>query len=71
VPEDQPVPASAEAVAGTGAVAGVVAGAGGPVVLAIAPLPPLPKAAYHCGNPEGFFPVVEECNVEWVAVGAH
>jgi hypothetical protein len=35
------------------------------------PLPPLPKAAYHCGNPEGFFPVVEACSIEWVAVGAH
>ena len=31
----------------------------------------LPKAAYHCGDPEGFFPAVEECNVEWVAIGAH
>jgi len=40
-------------------------------VIAIAPLPPLPRAAYHCSNPEGFFPLVEECNVEWVAVGAH
>ena len=35
------------------------------------PLPPLPKAAYHCGNPEGFFPVVEACSVEWIAVNAH
>jgi hypothetical protein len=40
-------------------------------VIAIAPLPPLPRAAYHCSNPEGFFPLVEECNVDWVAVGAH
>jgi hypothetical protein len=36
-----------------------------------APLPPLPKAAYHCGNPEGFFPVVDACSVEWVTVNAH
>ena len=36
-----------------------------------APLPPLPRAAYHCSNPEGFFPSVEECNADWVAVGAH
>jgi hypothetical protein len=41
------------------------------VGLAPLPLPPLPKAAYHCGNPEGFFPVVEECSVEWIAVNAH
>jgi hypothetical protein len=40
-------------------------------VIAIAPLPPLPRAAYHCGNPEGFFPLVEECSADWVAVGAH
>jgi hypothetical protein len=39
--------------------------------IGLAPLPPLPKAAYHCGNPEGFFPVVEECSVEWIAVNAH
>jgi hypothetical protein len=39
--------------------------------VSFAPLPPLPKAAYHCGNPEGFFPVVEECSVEWIAVNAH
>jgi hypothetical protein len=37
----------------------------------LTPLPPLPKAAYHCGNPEGFFPVVEACTVEWIAVNAH
>lgn len=40
-------------------------------VVVIAPLPAWPKTAFHCSNPEGFFPLVEECNVEWVAIGGH
>lgn len=42
-----------------------------PPALGIGPLPALPKAAYHCGNPEGFFPSVEACNADWMPLGAH
>jgi hypothetical protein len=53
------------------AVGPVVDGPPPPAADDMSGLPPWPKAAYHCGNPEGFFPAVEACNAEWVAIGAH
>lgn len=42
-----------------------------PPVVPIAPLPALPRVAYHCASPAGFYPEVEACDAGWITLAAH
>jgi len=47
------------------------AAAAPPPPMPIAPLPALPRVAYHCASPAGFYPEVGACDAGWVTLAAH
>jgi hypothetical protein len=47
------------------------AAAAPPPPMPIAPLPALPRVAYHCASPAGFYPEVGACDAGWATLAAH